>query len=194
MQSRGHVSDKFKYRFASVFFWVFVLSQVSSESSPSPVWTGKPWILPSVIARTILIVVVAVIVVWLEFALNAAYQFVFGLPLAAWTGLAFLVIWVGTVIDMLLLRASNRYVLRNDSLEVKKGIITTTSFVVAPAGFGNMEVVRSLSGRILNMADIIIHTQNPDDSGLRLVMIRDPEKAATQIREVMSRPIVRIEK
>jgi len=138
--------------------------------------------------------VLTVVLVWLEFVLNTANQFLFGLNLATWTILAFLIIFGASMIDLLLLRASNTYILRDDSLEVKKGIITTTAFVVAPAGFGNMEVVRSLSGRILNMADIIIHTQNPDDGGIRLVMIRDPEKPAAQIREVMSKPIVRIEK
>jgi uncharacterized membrane protein YdbT with pleckstrin-like domain len=188
------VSDKFKYRSTSVFFWVFVLTQASSESSRSPIWTGKPWILPSAIVRAILLFVLTVVLVWLEFVLNAANQFFFGLNLATWTILAFLIIFGASIIDLLLLRASNTYTLRDDSLEVKKGIITTTSFVVAPAGFGNMELVRSLSGRILNMGDIIIHTQNPDDSGTKLVMIRDPEKPATQIREVMSKPIVRIEK
>jgi len=155
---------------------------------------GKPWILPSVLTKTITVVVVAVVILWLEFAAGAAYQFTFGVSLALWTGLAFFVIWVISMLDLLLLRASNTYVLRNDSLEVKKGIISTRSFVVAPAGFGSMEVIRSLSGRIMNMGDIVIRTQDPNDRDKRLVMIRNPEKAASQIREVMAKPVVRLEK
>jgi uncharacterized membrane protein YdbT with pleckstrin-like domain len=81
-----------------------------------------------------------------------------GVPLALWTGLLFLVIWFISILHLLLLRASNVYILRNSSLTIKRGIITTSSFVISPSGFGSMEVIRSLSGRIINMGDIIIRT------------------------------------
>ena len=155
---------------------------------------GKPWILPSLIFRTISITVVAVVIVWLEYALNVAYQFTFGVSLAVWTSFAFFVILVISIIDLLLLRVSNTYVLRNDSLEVKQGILSTSSFIVAPAGFGSMEVIKSLSGRLINRGDIVIRTQDPNDRDKWLVMLKDPERAASQIREVMARPIVRLDK
>ena len=171
-----------------------VLALESSKGSGSVIWMGKPWIVPSVLFRTILVLVVAIIILWLEFAVDIAYQFTFGVSLAVLTGLAFFVIWVIGVVDLLLLRTSNTYVLRNDSLEVKQGIISTSAFVIAPAGFGSMEVIKSLSGRLINRGDIVIRTQDPNDRDKWLVMLKDPERAASQIREVMARPIVRLDK
>ena len=170
------------------------MTQVSSTSSSSVLWLGKPWILPSVLFRTIATVMVAVIVLWLELFLGIAHQSILGVPLILWTGLLFLVIWFISILSLLLLRASNVYILRNNSLTIKRGIITTSSFVISPSGFGSMEVIRSLLGRIINRGDIIIRTQDPNDTDKYLVMLRDPEKAAEQIREFMSVPIFRTEK
>jgi hypothetical protein len=192
--SPNNVNSKLKYSFGFIVSRVTVLTQVSSVSSSSVLWLGKPWILPSFLLRTIVTVIVAVLVLWLEFFLGIAHQSILGVPLALWTGLLFLVIWFISILHLLLLRASNVYILRNSSLTIKRGIITTSSFVISPSGFGSMEVIRSLSGRIINMGDIIIRTQDPNDTDKHLVMLRDPEKAAGQIREVMSVPIFRTEK
>jgi uncharacterized membrane protein YdbT with pleckstrin-like domain len=155
---------------------------------------GKPWIFPSVLVRTVLIIAVGVVILWLEFTFNAVYQPVFGIPVILWTFFVLLVLWFISVLGLLLLRASNTYVLRKGSLEMKSGIITTRSFVVTPEGFGSMEVIRSLVGRIINMGNIMIRTQDPNDRDKRLPMIRDPEKIAAQIRNVMSAPVFRMDR
>jgi uncharacterized membrane protein YdbT with pleckstrin-like domain len=173
---------------------VFEMSQDSSKVFPSAIWVGKPWILPAVVARTTLIVVVLVVIFLMELASGLASQKVLNVPLALWTGLVFLVVWIIGMSDLLLLRASNTYILRNDSLEIRTGIFTTKFFAVAPSGFANMEVIRTVSGRIMNMGEIVIRTQDANDGDKRLVMIRDPENVADRIRGIMSKPIVRIEK
>jgi hypothetical protein len=65
--------------------------------------------------------------------------------------------------------------------------------VVSPAGFSDLEVVRSVSDRIWGSGDIVIRTQSETDSNLRMQRIHNPLRVAGQVREVMSKPIVRIE-
>ncbi len=157
-------------------------------------WKGKPWILPAAIGRTIVVVVIAAIAIWLEIYFNVAdQQPLFDINLTLWTIAAFFIIWILSLIHLLLLRISNAYTLRNDSLEIKTGILTSKSFAIASSGFSDLEVVRSISDRIINSGDIIIRTQSETDSDRRLRRVRDPLKVADQIREVMARPIVRIE-
>lgn len=95
------------------------------------------------------------------------------------------------MLHLVQLRASNAYVLRSDSLEVRAGILATKSFVIVPSGFSDLEVDRSISGRIVDSGDIIIHTQSEND--VIMVRLREPLKVAERIRKIMARPIVRIE-
>jgi uncharacterized membrane protein YdbT with pleckstrin-like domain len=154
-------------------------------------WTGKPWILPNMITRSILTIVAAVAFFWLEFSFGIAEKIVLNTPIILWTGLAFFLAWVLSLPRLLALRASNTYVLRSDGLEIRVGILTSKSFVIAPSGFSDLEVTRSISARIVNSGDIIIRTQG--DSDIKMEKVRSPLKVADQIREVMARPIVRIE-
>ena len=163
----------------------------TSENSRSPVWRGKPWILPSVVARTVFVLVVAVLVVWLEFVLGFASVTFLGFQVALWTGLLFFLVWLLSLVHLVLLRASNDYILRNDSLEVRTGILATKSFVIVPSGFSDLEVYRSVSGRILDLGDITIRSQSETD--VLMVRVRGPVKVAEQIRKIMARPIVRVE-
>ena len=170
------------------------MSRDSSGRSDSLLWRGKPWILPSALARTILIIVIAAVVFWLEFYLNLAYVTIANVQIVLWTGLVFFLVWIISLSNLLLLRASSMYTLRNDSLEIKTGITTSKSYVVVPSGFSDLEVIRSISARIMNSGDIIIRAQSETDSERKMVRVRNALKVADQIREVMARPIVRIEK
>ena len=170
------------------------MSHNSSADSHSVLWTGKPWILPGTIARSIFLVVIVVAVVWLEFFLGVAYDNIAGVDVILWTGLVFFVIWLLSLVHLVLLRASNTYILRNDSLEIRSGILTSRSFTVSTSGFSDLEVVRSISARIINSGDIIIRTQSERDGDRKMVRIKNPLKAADQIREVMAHPIVRIDR
>jgi membrane protein YdbS with pleckstrin-like domain len=161
------------------------------SSGNSLVWTGKPWILPGVVGRTIFVLVAAVLVVWLEVALDVASATFLGLEVVLWTGLLFFSVWLFSLMHLVLLHASNDYILRSDSLEVRTGILATRSFVIVPSGFSDLEVDIPVSGRILNLGDIIVHSQS--ESNVLMVRVRDPVKVAERIREIMERPIVRIE-
>lgn len=164
-----------------------------SKNPNQPLWVGKPWIVPSLVARTVAIIVVAVVVFWLELFFDVAWTIPTIMPYAFWTALIFFLIWFVSVSHLLLLRASHTYMLLNDSLVIRTGIVTSNSFTVAAGGFGDMEVRQSVGGRILDYGDIIIRTQTETSPNRKMTNIKDPQNVAAQIREVMARPIVRIE-
>jgi len=81
--------------------------------------------------------------------------------------------------------------LRSGSLEIKTGIASTKNFILSPSGFSDLEVAQSLIGRIVISGDIIIRTQG--DQTATITMVKTPNQAASQIRDIMGRPMVRIE-
>jgi uncharacterized membrane protein YdbT with pleckstrin-like domain len=176
-----------------------------SKGYGSVLWVGKPWIVPSVLTRSVLIVAVAIVVVWLEFLFGVAnttlasvlpsvsVPIISDWTLLLWTGLVLVLVWVFSMVHLVLLRVSLTYVLHDDSLEIRSGILTSRAFVVSPSGFSELEVFRSVVGRIVESGDIVIETQSEKDNVVRMVRVKNPLRVADQIREVMSRPIVRIE-
>jgi membrane protein YdbS with pleckstrin-like domain len=147
-----------------------------------------------VLARSALVVAIAIVISWLEFSFGVAYNdamTVLSTPPIIWTFLLIFLAWVLGIVRPLLIRASNLYILRSDGLEIRAGIITSKSFVVAPSGFSDLEVIRSISERIINSGHIVIRTQG--DTNVKMERIRSPLKVAGQIREVMARPTVRVE-
>ena len=167
------------------------MSTTPNEQYGSTLWMGRPWILPNATARTILVFVLAVVVVWLEFTFDGAFPAIFGLPIWTLTLILFLIVWIASLAPLLLLRSSNKYTLRSGSLEVKTGIASTKNFVLSPSGFSDLEVTQSVIGRMVNCGDIIIHTQNERTATMR--MVKDANGVASQVRDTMGRPIVRIE-
>jgi uncharacterized membrane protein YdbT with pleckstrin-like domain len=165
------------------------LSTDSKEHS-SIVWTGRPWILPDAIVRTILSFLAAVVIIWLETYLNAASTMFLGLPLWTWTLFLFLVVWLISLVRLLILKANHKYTLRSTSLEVKTGIASLKSFVLAPSGFSDLEINQSVIGRIVNLGDITVYTQSERTATMQKV--RDPNKVASLIRENMGKPVVRL--
>ena len=115
-----------------------------------------------------------------------------GLPVWAWTFLVFAMIWLISMLELLVLRASNTYILRQDGLEVKRGIIRLHSFVVTPSGFGDLMVYQSVGGRIFGYGEVTVNSQGERETKLRLV--RHPFKVADTMRDIMGKPIVRIDK
>jgi uncharacterized membrane protein YdbT with pleckstrin-like domain len=170
------------------------LAKETSIEFGSIIWEGEPWIFPRLVFRSILIVAIFFAVLWVELFLGVAGETFLRIPIILWTGLSLFVVWVISILNLLWIKASNEYVLRKASLEIKTGVVTTKAFVIAPSGFANMEVVRTLTSRILNTGDIIIRTQDEPYGDKKMVMIYDAEGVADKIRNVMSKPLVRLEK
>ncbi len=163
----------------------------STEDSSPAIWSGRPWITPAAILRTVLVLIVAIVIIWIEVLVGYAASTFLGLPLWTWTAVLFFVVWLISLVPLLLIRAAHRYTVRSGSLEVKTGILSLESFVLAPSGFSDLEVNQSLMGRMLGYGDIIIHTQAERVATLQKV--RTPMNAANQIRDIMGKPVVRIE-
>jgi uncharacterized membrane protein YdbT with pleckstrin-like domain len=145
-------------------------------------------------------IVIAVVASWLEFMFDIAYKLIpyteqipiiSNMSIFSWTVLVIFLVWLFSSLHFLLLWVSNTYLLRNDGLEIRVGIWTSKSFVVGSAGFADLQVIRSVSARILNFGDIIIRTQGETD--VTIEKVKNPLKVADEIREVMAHPIVRIE-
>jgi hypothetical protein len=128
---------------------------------------------------------------WLELFSGVASAGLVGLPVWAWTFLAFGVIWLLSLLGLLIFRASNAYILRQDGLEVKRGILRLHSFVVTPSGFGDLLVYQSIGGRIFGYGELTVNSQGERETKLRLV--RSHFAVADKMRDIMGKPIVRIE-
>ena len=155
------------------------------------VWIGKPWVVPVAIIRTVTIIIVAILFMWLEVYSGSASTSLAGLPLYGWTLLVFSVIWLISLVDLAIFWASNTYVLRQDGLEVRRGIIRLHSFVVTPSGFGDLLVYQSVGGRIFGYGDLTVNSQGERET--KLALVRSPFKTADTVRDIMGKPVVRVE-
>ena len=155
------------------------------------VWYGKPWIVPAAIIRTITVIVLSILFLSLEFYSGEAGFGVLGLPVWAWTLLVFLLIWLVSLLELVIFYLSNNYILRQDGLEIKQGILRLHSFVVTPAGFGDLLVYQSIGGRIFGYGDLTVNSQGERETKLQLV--HHPYNIADTMRDIMGKPIVRVE-
>ncbi len=167
------------------------MSSKAVDHGEAVVWVGKPWVAPAIIIRTIIVIIVTVLFLWLELFSGIALANLVSTPVYLWTFLVFGVIWLFVVLQLLIFRASNTYVLRQDGLEIRRGIIRLHSFVVTPSGFGDLLVYQSLGGRIFDYGDITVNSQGERET--KLLLVRAPFKTADTIRDIMGKPIVRVE-
>jgi hypothetical protein len=165
----------------------------STSDSSQEIWKGRPWILPDTIIRTVLVAVIAVIVLLVENSIGILYQYQVGLPVLYWTLIVFFLAWIMALFGLLVLRTTNFYILREDSLEIKFGLFTTKTSMIVPTGFSDLEVIRSISSRIVNTGDIVVKTQSEREFTKIMVKVRDPMKVANLIRNVMARPIIKFD-
>jgi hypothetical protein len=167
------------------------LSSDAHVQQGTVVWVKKPWVVPAVITRTITVFVFLAIFLWLEIYFTAFSSSLAGLPVYAWTILAFVVIWLVSLLEVLVFWATYTYVLRQDGIEIRRGIIRLHSFVVTPMGFGDLLVYQSVGGRIFSYGDITVNSQGERQT--KLLRIRSPFKTADTIRDIMGKPLVRVD-
>jgi len=146
---------------------------------------------PAIVLRSLAAIVVAAASTWLELRFSIATLSFLGFQLILWTYLLILLAWLLSLINPLLRRASNTYILRRNNLEVETGILGKRSFMISATGFSELELVRSASDRLLNVGDIVITS----DSGRKVTMksVRDPIKVSSMVKDVMTRPVVRLQ-
>ena len=155
------------------------------------VWLGKPYITPALITQTVIVFVVAVLFLWLEIIFGAANFSIADLETFVWTIIVFFVVWLISALQLLIVRATNSYVLRQDGLEVRRDILRLHSFVVTPSGFGDLSVYQSIGGRIFNYGNLTVNSQGERETKMSLV--RSPFSVAERMRDIMGKPIVRVQ-
>jgi membrane protein YdbS with pleckstrin-like domain len=164
--------------------------QVQATAPSSVLWVGRPWVVPRLAGMTIAILAIGLACAWAEFRSGMALTSFLHVPLIGITFFVLGFVWLLGALDLAILRASHKYVLRGSSLDIGRGILTRRIFTISDAGFSDLEVVQGIGGRILNMGNIVIETDSKRD--LKLIMIHDPTEAAAKIRQVMTTPMVRI--
>jgi hypothetical protein len=161
-----------------------MITQHSEESRV--IWEGSPWILPGLVGLTIEAVALTIFLTWTELALLKVGSIEIVGATYALIGL----LWLTGATRLALVKWSNHYALRGSSLEVRRGILGKNIFTLSAAGFSDLEVIKSLSGRVLNMGTIMMETNSERD--LKLVRIQDPIRVSSMIRQVMTVPMVRV--
>jgi len=177
--------------FTSCILDVFWLTSDSHSQQGNIVWKKKPWVIPAAIIHTVTVFVVLAIFLWLEIYVKVFSYSLLRLPVFAWTILVFVVVWLFSMLELLIFWASNTYVLRQDGIEIRRGIIRLHSFVVTPMGFGDLLVYQSLGGRIFGYGDITVNSQGERQT--KLVRVRSPFEVADTIRDIMGKPLVRVD-
>jgi len=160
------------------------------DAASQVVWDGHPWVTPALVGLTIEAVALAIVLSWVEFATGGASRHIGALPLLLITYGAVGFLWLVGAIRLAAVRASSHYVLRGSSLEIQHGILSRRIFTVSAAGFSDLQVIKSIWGRMLNTGTIIIETDS--DRDLRMRMVHDPINVSMKVRQVMTVPVVRV--
>lgn len=168
------------------------MSRKGPDANSDQLWAGRPWITPAIAVRSVVAIILAVGLTWLEVQFGITTFPVLGIQLILWTYLLILLGWLVTVLRHLLLRASNAYRLQRNGLEIETGLVSKRAMVLSATGFSDLELIRSASGRILNVGEIIVRT----DSGreVRMKGVRNPVLISNMVREVMTKPLVRLDR
>jgi hypothetical protein len=159
---------------------------VTESEESRVIWEGSPWVLPGLIGMTIGSMALAISLAWVELAIVRVGSLYI-------VGLTFLLggaLWLVGSGRLALVTWSNHYVLRGSSLEVRSGLVGKKVFTLSASGFSDLEVAKSLTGRILNVGSIVMETNSNRD--VNMVRIRDPVKVSSMIRQVMTVPMVRV--
>jgi uncharacterized membrane protein YdbT with pleckstrin-like domain len=154
------------------------------------IWSGRPWIGPSLMFRTVLVIIAGILSFAILSSLGVLASPVLAIPMYVWVIVILAIAWLGSLAGLILLRASFRYVLRRGSVEVDQGIARKKSLIVSPSGFSELEVDQGILGRLLNYGSLEIRSQGGQQ--LNFMRIRDPKGVSTKIRDVMTTPTVRI--
>jgi uncharacterized membrane protein YdbT with pleckstrin-like domain len=160
------------------------------EKEKDAVWTGRPWVGPSIAIRTFGFVVGGILAFALLSVLGSLTFPILMVPLYVWVLGIFGIAWLISVAGLLILRASYTYVLRQSSIEVNQGIVRKRFLVVSPSAFSELETDQGILGRMLNYGSLEVRSQGGQQ--LNLILIRNPKGVSAKIRDVMAVPTVRI--
>lgn len=169
------------------------------------VWFGRPSV--SVFYLLYGIVSIVVIAILLGVELWVAANFAIGktiipkavvlggskiyYPVLIVTVVIVLIVYLAKAVQLALLRARNKYVLREDGLYVDHGILNLQNTYVAPMAFSDARLNLPLFMRIVKRGNIIVDTN--DNRHFPLLLIKEPAEVQNLIRRTLGHPVVRVE-
>ena len=149
------------------------------------IWVHKPWIIPSLVEETVMVVIVFLASYFVEVYFNTTYFPILGIPFFTLTGLALLSIWLINAIHLLLVRSTSRYTLRRMSLEVKTGILRKNIVTVSPLTFSNVDVMQSFLGKFMGSGEMFVRIRGDHAGEAKMRRVRDPFVLEKDIRRIM---------
>jgi hypothetical protein len=169
------------------------------------VWIGRPSVSVFYVLYGLVSLVIALVLVGLElwFASNTTSgsqlfpgNVVMGgllipYPVELATAIIIFLVYLGEAAHLALLRASNKYVLREDGLYVDSGIFHLQNTFLAPMAFSDAKLDLPVSLRMLHRGNIIVDAN--DNRHFKLLLLRDPVTVQSLIRRTLGHPIVRVE-
>lgn len=162
-----------------------------SSAEKDMIWRSKPWIGPAAVGRSIAIAVVGFLAILVLSMLGfLRLRPIFDVPLYVWVLGLFAVVWLASMVSLVVMRASCTYILRQNSIEVDRGIVSRNSLVVSPSAFSELEVNQGVVGRMLNYGSLEVRSQGGQQLNLRF--IRDPKGVSAKVRMTMTVPTVRV--
>ena len=170
--------------------YIFMHFPIAMAQEADIIWSGRPWIGPSVLLRTILVIVAGILSFAILSSLGVLTSSVLAIPVYVLVIGILAIAWLGSMSGLFIMRASFKYVLRRNSVEVDQGIARKKSLIVSPSGFSELEVDQGIVGRLLNYGSLEVRSQGGQQ--LNLMLIRNPKEVSARIRDVMTTPTVRI--
>jgi len=112
-------------------------------------------------------------------------------PVGLLTGAVVIIAYLAKVIQLALVRARSKYVLREDGLYVDFGILNLQNTFIAPMAFSDARLKLPVSLRIVHRGTIVVDTN--DGRHFRLNLIKDSLTVQSLMRRTLGHPIVRVE-
>ena len=169
------------------------------------VWFGRPSVSVFYLVYGIVALVIGGILVGLELwagsrfaaggALLPKYVTLGGTtieyPVELVTVLIVVVAYLIKAIQLVILRASHKYILREDGLYVDKGIFNLQNTFIAPMAFSDARLNLPVGLRLVRRGNIIVDAN--DNRHFQLLLIKDPMMVQDLIRRTLGHPVVRID-
>jgi uncharacterized membrane protein YdbT with pleckstrin-like domain len=162
------------------------MSVNNSGNDGDVIWVHRPWIIPSLVEETVMVVIVFLASYFVEVYFDTTYFPILGIPFFTLTGLALLSIWLINAVHLLLVRSTSRYTLRRDGLEVKTGILRKNTVLVSTSNFSDVDVMQSYLGKIMGSGEMFVRIRGDHAGEAKIRRVRDPFVLEKDIRRIMA--------
>ncbi len=156
------------------------------DNDDDVIWIIKPWIIPSLVEETVMVVIVFIGSLLVEFYFGTIYASIIGTNLITLTGIGLLSIWIINAVHLLLVRSTSLYTLRRSGLEVRTGILKRNIILVSPSNFSAVDVIQSDVGKILGSGEIFVRLRGDHAGEGKMRRVRNPFVLEKDIRRIMS--------